>query len=399
VVGSFFQGRRLAEADQIARREADQIATGRDATLKRQPILDQQADADRALALGDKQVAREDAAARSKRDARLRGLMTVKAGMTDGMDVGDALQTLGPGGLRAFGDDFGDMAGFANAVRQNPKVLDAQIAGLSGNARARGVKAEEYVTGPDGKEGLHVLYDDGTDAFLPGFKKQFSPTDGPSAAQGAGLPGTEYRPGQGYFDGDGNKLTADQVRQLAFDFKASQAAGTAAGKEGASEVPWTPVQAINARTTFDTLSLKNENLNSAIDTALSNVSWASAGLVGQLKGVAGEPANLAAMLQSVGAQIGLDELTKLKQAGVTLGQVTEAEHKLLQSMIADLSQITDPNVLRAALQKVKQQSNRAWRITRDNLTGIAQAKGGMGQTGGDAPAEPSSPKKSSKYYD
>lgn len=385
-----FKGRVQFDAD---RRAAAQVEEANALKLKRQPILDQQADADRELKLGDEARVRAEEQATAQRQAQLRGLMTLKVARDKGMDPAEAVKALGPGGLKAFGSTFGDMGAFAVQAKE-PGFLEAKIAGLSGTAaKPKSVKAEEYVN-IGGKDGLQVLYDDGTTEFIAGAKKQFSPSDGPNVAQASGLPGVEYVPGKGYFDADGNKLTADEVRKLAFDFKASQAAGTAAGKAGESDIPWTPVQKINANTQLEAMTLKNENLNTAIDEALNKIDWASAGVSGQLRMIGGAPANLDALITSVGAQIGLDELTKLKQSGVTLGQVTEAEHTLLQSMIANLSQIQDPQQLREALQRIKQQSNKAWRITRDNLAQIAQAKGG-------AAPDPQSitPKRSAQYYD
>lgn len=365
-----------------------------DYKLKRAPILDEQADADRALELGDEARTREEEIAKAQREAQMRGLQTLKVARDKGMDPAEAINALGPGGLKAFGSTFGDMGAFAVQAKEKG-FLEAKIAGLSGTSKPKTVKSEEYVV-IGGKPGLQVVYDDGTTEFTEGASKQYNPTDGPNIAQGAGLPGVIFDPVQrAYLDADGNKLSPAEVKQIAFDFKASQAAGTAAGKEGTSDVPWTEVQKIEANTKLQTLELKNENLNNAIDKALNGIDWTSAGVAGQLKTIGGAPANLASLIASVNAQVGLDELTKLKQSGVTLGQVTEAEHVLLQSMIANLSQISDPQVLREALQQIKQQSNKAWRITRDDLAGRAAVKGG----GGGSPPTLKTPKRSDQYYD
>ena len=351
----------------------DQTKQLNDYKLKRIPIEDQQADAYRAKA-------QQDAADLAKRQAQMRGLVGLKNAMANGMDVGHAITAMGPGALTAFGNDFGSMADFANQVRQNPKVLDARIAALTGDGKTKKVVGSEYVKGPGGEDGLQVLFDDGTTQYTPGYGKQFAPEHQVLKQTASG----------DWINNKGDVVVSSDLAGVR-DLAAAKAEGTATGKEGGSTVAWTPVQKIAADTTLKQLTLKNQNLNNAIDKAIAGVDWNSAGLAAQFKEAGGPPANLAAFLQSVGAQVGLDELTKLKQSGVTLGQVTEAEHALLQSMIANLSQIQDPQALREALQQIKQQSNKAWRLTRDDLLARSKAKGGTAPDGAGPDPESTNP--------
>ena len=58
-------------------------------------------------------------------------------------------------------------------------------------------------------------------------------------------------------------------------------------------------------------------------------------------------------LQTLTASLGLDALQRLKAQGVTLGQVTEAEHALLQQSVARLQSTRDPVVMRDELQRIR----------------------------------------------
>lgn len=57
-------------------------------------------------------------------------------------------------------------------------------------------------------------------------------------------------------------------------------------------------------------------------------------------------------------RLGMDYLQGLKDKGVTLGQVTQAEHAILQSMLGQLSQTGKEQVLDSELNRVRQQARR-----------------------------------------
>jgi len=82
------------------------------------------------------------------------------------------------------------------------------------------------------------------------------------------------------------------------------------------------------------------------------------GLRGKIPNLPGsDAANSAAMLDSLKAQTGLTVLANLKAAtGAGLGQVTEAEHKLLQNYLTQLNTAQDEKSFKAALNKIVEYS-------------------------------------------
>ena len=59
-------------------------------------------------------------------------------------------------------------------------------------------------------------------------------------------------------------------------------------------------------------------------------------------------------LDAVKANVGFDELIRIKEAGGTLGALSEMENKLLQAMQGAIVAAEDPDVLVPALEKVQQ---------------------------------------------
>lgn len=87
--------------------------------------------------------------------------------------------------------------------------------------------------------------------------------------------------------------------------------------------------------------------------------WRSTGFMTYLPSLRGsEGANLDADIESLRAATGLTGLTALKQSGVTLGQVTQAEHDLLQNEIASLSQIQDDETFMRQVQRIIDRTER-----------------------------------------
>lgn len=397
------QGRLRLNADLKA---AEQQRQANDYKLKRQPIVDQQADADRslqlsddALARADAQRARDDAAAVAKRQAQMRGLQTLKTAVANGVEPGQAIASLSPGGLKAFGDTFGDMASFAQKAK-DPRFLDAQIAGLMDDP----TKLNDYDAAP-GLPGVtrrgNKFYDaDGNPLSAATVRKMQLDAQGSAKTPWTMVaPGVAYNRATNQYSEDPAIL--DAVQSGAFADARGKAAGKGAGEADVDSLPWTPMQAVDAKTAMDIAAQKFSNFTNTIDLALTQVDWTSAGAAGLLKNLAGNPANLASTLNTIKANIGLDELLKLKAAGGTLGQVTTAEHELLQGLIDDLSQTQDPVLLRRKLLNVRKQAMMSWEKVRDVYAQTAAIRGGQsGQPGGGAPDPQAVPaKKSAQYYE
>lgn len=383
---------------------AKQQQVANDYKLRRQPVVDQQADADRNLRLSDDaqaradaQRARDDAAATSKRQAQMRGLQTLKTAIAGGMEPGQAVAALGPGGLKAFGDTFGDMASFAVKAK-DPRFLDAQIAGLTDDP----LKLKDYDAAP-GLPGVvrrgNAFYDaDGNKLSAATVQKIQRDAQGSAKTPWVMVaPGVAYNRATNQYSEDPAVL--DAVQSGAFADARGKAAGKGAGEADVDSLPWTPIQALDAKAAVGIAQQKFGNFTSAIDLALQQTDWTSAGVLGNLKTIGGAPADLASTLNTVKANIGLDELLKLKAAGGTLGQVTTAEHELLQGLVADLSQTQDPKLLKQKLAYIRKQAEGAWQRVMAVYKEAAAIRGGGGQPGGAAPdPQAIAPKKSAKYY-
>lgn len=387
-----FQNRQKLDADLAASKQSRAI---NDYKLKRQPVIDQQADSDRQLKLQDDEAARVAAADTAQRQAQLRGLMTLQTALKKGKTPQEAVQALGRGGMTAFGKDLAGMLDFATGVAKDPKLIDAQIAGLSGKGANKSVFKQDFAVGPDGKKGMVITYSDGTQEFTDYAEM---PKSTARAAIKKGDDGNWYDP----YTGD---IISSQDLSGVTAINEADARGTALGKGvGEAQVddqPWTNAQAREARQALSIASQKFQNFNTAIDQALEQTDWTSAGAAAHLKGLGGAPANLAATLNTVKANIGLDELLKLKAAGGTLGQVTTAEHELLQGLIADLSQTQDPKVMKQKLAYIKQQARNSWQRVTQAYQEAAEMRG-SGQPDSNVVPDPQAaptPKRSAQYYD
>lgn len=104
---------------------------------------------------------------------------------------------------------------------------------------------------------------------------------------------------------------------------------------------------------------KGKILDKNIDDAISKVSGTTAGFAGsKLANVAGTPAaDLAATLKTIRANLGFDELQKMRNnspTGGALGSVSENENALLQSAVTNLENTQSPEQLKQKLQELKQ---------------------------------------------
>jgi hypothetical protein len=98
-----------------------------------------------------------------------------------------------------------------------------------------------------------------------------------------------------------------------------------------------------------------------VDKALTRLSRTSTGFVGKVLaelgtlpgGVGEDAAAVAGLLESIKAQLGFEELRKLKDSGASLGQVAIFELIALQSVAASLDQGLSPKDLAANLRTVK----------------------------------------------
>jgi hypothetical protein len=134
-------------------------------------------------------------------------------------------------------------------------------------------------------------------------------------------------------------------------------AGAAREKEVGEDEGKKPARFRAADNAMASLELDHQNVNRALDTALKNTGWFTAGFASVMEAAPGTPAHdLARTLDTVKAYLGFDRLQSIRDnspTGGALGSVTEGEHKLLQSAWASVANSQDPRSLRDNLVYLK----------------------------------------------
>lgn len=134
---------------------------------------------------------------------------------------------------------------------------------------------------------------------------------------------------------------------------------------------------------------KAKRLDEAIDRATSRISGWTTGLGGAvLSNVPGTEARaLAGDLDTIRANVGFDELQAMRDASPTggaLGQVSEMENRLLQSLRAAIDQLQNGENLAQNLKIIKESNAQLREIQRQKLA----ADEARAAAGGTAPAKP-----------
>ena len=111
--------------------------------------------------------------------------------------------------------------------------------------------------------------------------------------------------------------------------------------------------------------VKTDLIDDTIDQAIDQTGAWTAGFLGSATSwVPGTPAhNLENTLSTVKSNIGFDKLQEMRNnspTGGALGQVSEFENKLLQSVWGALEQSQSPGQLKENLEKVRKQSRESW---------------------------------------
>jgi hypothetical protein len=134
----------------------------------------------------------------------------------------------------------------------------------------------------------------------------------------------------------------------------------------------------------DALSKANLALDT-IDLAMDSTNWATAGVAGVFEWVPGSPPKrLAGYLNTIRSNVAFNELQQMRRnspTGGALGNVSDADMRLLQSTLATLDQLASPEDLRRALSTIK-------RVTEAVRDAYAQdvRDFGVEAMGGSAPA-------------
>jgi len=112
-----------------------------------------------------------------------------------------------------------------------------------------------------------------------------------------------------------------------------------------------------ARAAYMALTAERQTVYDAIDKALKNTDWYTAGPAGWLNWVPGSPPKtLASDLKTIKSNIGFDKLQQMREnspTGGALGQVSDRENELLQSVMGNLDQDLAPSQLRDNLIAIR----------------------------------------------
>lgn len=352
----------------------------------------------------DRGIEAEDRAKAKADEAQLRGLLMLKTARDKGMSPGDAINAMGPGGLKAFGTDFNGMMTFAQQVAENPAVLDARIAGLTGKGgeiNGKKIFKQEFVVGPNGQKGTLFTFQDGTTQFSADY--QDMPDSGGSRASVK-------------FDAAGNTVdpyTGAIIAQAPLSGIVQRGAadkfGQGLGTSQADAI--TSLPAAQQMVQKATAAIDDVLMDANLDAILGAPSFSGALQKGGLGGLTqflgdfgvlpGSPAaEAAAKLSFVGSQSYLQGIQALKG----FGPVTQKEGDAAKEAVANLSRLRDPAAIKKELQRLSSSLKAYYaaleREAAGGFTGL-QAPGPAAPRGGAAPdpqATGAPPKVSSKYY-
>ena len=140
--------------------------------------------------------------------------------------------------------------------------------------------------------------------------------------------------------------------EVSANITASEQAKVLGREAGQKAADWTTTEA-----KYHSMDAQWTTLESALDTAISDVSAVTAGPVGAGgSGVWGSPQyDYAEVLKTIKANIGFDRLQQMRDASPTggaLGQVSEMENKLLQATQGSLEQGQSPARLKSNLLSI-----------------------------------------------
>lgn len=107
--------------------------------------------------------------------------------------------------------------------------------------------------------------------------------------------------------------------------------------------------------------MTRNTVNETIDFIEDNINKVDKGILDGIGGFSqllavlpgSEAKNLEALVSTIKANVGFDQLLSIKAAGSTLGQVSNIENALLQSTIASLDTLRDPQEIIKSLKKIR----------------------------------------------
>lgn len=243
---------------------------------------------------------------------------------------------------------------------EEEKAAAAKVkTGLQARPSSAAIKYEKII-GPDGREMFIAANPRAVGVEVIGSGQQYgTPPPGggmspaPAGVEGQAVPGAQpapQQPQQNVFQGPTpqDKKTAEKTAEVVV--------------EARSKLP-------KALSSLEALEAKTARVEAEIDEAIALASSSTAGFGSIMKHLpATDARKLAAFITSIGANIGFDSLTEMRQnspTGGALGNVSDYEGKNLQATLGTLDQGLSAPDLKKALLKVKRAREEALNRVRD----------------------------------
>ena len=247
--------------------------------------------------------------------------------------------------LAAQGKTFDEMkSAITIAINAGATSKDFQEAIKAGQDAARGrfgtpIKVNEY--DPNKKTLVTVTYQtDNMGKVLTNTRQELGQSEAPPRPQIS----IQEVEGEFYVFKDGVMGETS--------YKTAKAAAEEASNKAKAENALYKAQGVRQSISSAITMLEDAQKSGPLDQILGNAP-AVGGWFGLLKVLPDTDArNLETYINSIKANIGFDQLLTIKDAGSTLGQVSNIENALLQSTIASLDTLTNPANLVEALSKI-----------------------------------------------
>ncbi len=282
----------------------------------------------------------EDADAR--RIAATRGLVKfLKTNIESGVPPEDLIGQIAPL-AEQLGFTKDDVASLPEQILNDPNFvnnLDLILQGLQDKTERRAIGQPIPSTTPDGRKVFMQSFNIGPPEEIEGF-----------------IPDTELEAGR-LAVSQANVVVKQPDVQGAIALE--RAVGTARGEIIAEDLPPSQRGTANGKLALEAAKQRTTLINRTIDTAIEQADAWTAGFASLTGLLPGTPAaNLKATLATIKANIGFAELQRLRdnsKTGGALGQISELENLLLQSVLGAIDESQSPEQLRTNLKALKAQ--------------------------------------------
>lgn len=298
---------------------------------------------------------RAKAAEQTQRNAALlNGATFIQSAIDRGADPGAAFDQIAP----HLGMDPDLAAGTRAEIVKDPTSVKGFIAALQKHTAES--NRFQVVQGSDGK--VYRVTQDGVEPL--------------STTEGKSLLGAQSVQGQERIDQGANRLQQQKdLAQPGFkgDVKAAEALGAATGKRNAEDLPASQTGQVKAAQGQEAVKQSFDVADSAIDKAVGETSWLTAGPLSHLPDFLNpQAAELRGDLNVVTSKVVLDTISEMKtlsKGSTGFGQLSDREGALIQARLGAVLQASRPQKLKEALTALQGQL----KISRDRINNAYKA--------------------------